>query len=792
MTATTETARALAGLRVLELADGWSAGTLCGRLLADLGATVRKLEPPGGDPIRRFGPPGPGGIAYAAASLLHGKRPVPAEALRAGAEGILDLARDADVMIIDQSWLARLTADGLASPSRWRQASPRLVVAAITPFGGQGSSAGRAGTELTVQACAGITMTTGHPGGPPTRSGVAMGAHATALIACGAVLAAVYRRAWPETGAWLDVSEFDAMVMMLGNVLPGYFATGNPPSRTGNVQPLSAPWNCYPAADGQVVIVAISESLWRRLLHAIGRDEVADDPAFADKSRRVARRDEVDRLIAGWTSARTCAQITQLLLAARIPVARVNSVAEALADDFLTERAMLVTAEIDGTAMPAVGSIFKLTDTAPAASSPDASSPTTSSPVGGDRREPADAGGGPLSGVRVLELGGHTAAGMCTRLLADLGATVIKVELPHGDDARYTVPVLADGSAYLWHSWNVGKRSVVLDLASDGGYGVMARLLARSDVFVHNLGPDTLRRLRLSPPDVAAVNDRLVHCSVSGFGVTGSQRDRRAFDAILQAEAGIMSVTGGVSDPPVKTGPSVVDNLSAMAAVATILAGLHRRRRTGRGVLADLALYDVAAWLTAEWWPAVWSGLGATARGDRHPYVSLENSYPSADGGRVAVSCRTPDQAGRAARLFGLGADPASWDGQVAMWVAARTADEAADLCQRAGVPAERHRDIPAVVSHPLLAERDMLPSIPVADGTDCRVIGSPYQFLGEPPARAMPRHAPALGEHSAPVLAEELGYSEAEIDMLRRSGAVVTGSAGHAATAAAGTHRPR
>jgi crotonobetainyl-CoA:carnitine CoA-transferase CaiB-like acyl-CoA transferase len=250
-----------------------------------------------------------------------------------------------------------------------------------------------------------------------------------------------------------------------------------------------------------------------------------------------------------------------------------------------------------------------------------------------------------------------------------------------------------------------------------------------------------------------------------------------------------MSVTGGPAEPPVKTGPSVVDNLSAMAAVATILGGLHRRRRTGRGVLADLALYDVATWLTAEWWPTVWSGLGATARGDRHPYVSLENSYPSADGGRVAVSCRTPDQVGRAARLLGLADDPAGWDGQVAAWVAARTADEAAGLCQRAGVPAARHRDIPAVVSHPLLAERDLLPSIPVTGGGDCRVIGSPYRFLGEPPARAMPRHAPALGEHTATVLRDELAYSETEIAMLGRGGAGVTGSPGRPATADA-AHR--
>jgi crotonobetainyl-CoA:carnitine CoA-transferase CaiB-like acyl-CoA transferase len=366
-----------------------------------------------------------------------------------------------------------------------------------------------------------------------------------------------------------------------------------------------------------------------------------------------------------------------------------------------------------------------------------------------------------LAGLRVVELGGHTAAALCTRLLADLGADVIKVELPRGDDARFTVPVLSDGSAFLWHSWNVGKRSVVLNLARPEGSAMLDALLAGSDVFVENLAADSLRSLGLAPETVLANHSHLVYCAVSGFGATGSQRDRRAYDTVLQAFAGIMAVTGLPDRRPVKVGPSIVDNLSALCAAVAVLGALHRRRRTGQGGLADVALLDVAYWVMAEWWPQVASGRPATRMGNRRPDQPLENSYRCADGVEVAVSADEPQLRSAAAALFGRPGLDSAWDALVAQY--ASTVDSATFLaqCRAHGIPASRHHDIAAVAAHPVVRRRSMLVPLTVAGGDTCVIIGTPFTWHDGRRSGPARWHAPRLGEHTDEVLREVRGDPE-------------------------------
>jgi crotonobetainyl-CoA:carnitine CoA-transferase CaiB-like acyl-CoA transferase len=234
----------LAGVRVLELSDGRSSAAVCGRLLADLGATVDKAEQPDCDTIRRIGPALAGGGSMAAAWLLAGKRTQAVAAGESGAERLLPAARRSDVVIIDDWGLRWLAGPGLAT---WRTALTGAVVGVLTPFG---QDSDLPGSELVSQAIAGIPSITGQPGGPPVRVGVPISTDITAIIGAGALCAALYRQRRTGEGAWIDLAGYDSMVMMQGNYLPGYFTTGKIPERAGNVQLLSAPWNSYPTTDG--------------------------------------------------------------------------------------------------------------------------------------------------------------------------------------------------------------------------------------------------------------------------------------------------------------------------------------------------------------------------------------------------------------------------------------------------------------------------------------------------------------------------------------------------------------
>jgi crotonobetainyl-CoA:carnitine CoA-transferase CaiB-like acyl-CoA transferase len=691
-------------MKVFELSEGWSASAVAGRLLADLGADVVKLEPPAGDPVRRLGPLHAGGESLLSASLLLGKT-CHRDPSRVDAE-----AAAAGIVLIDEVWRRRL---GLTEAD-WRGRHPHAVTVVASAFG---AGSDRHGSELVLQAVGGVTALNGHPDSAPSRAGIPLATSIGALLGAGAALAALRR----GRGAWIDIAGYDAMVMMQGNFLPAFFHSGRVPERVGNVQLLSAPWNTYPTLDGEIVIVAISENLWHRLLRVIGRPDLIGDERYRGKPNRVRRRAEVDGLIADWTSRRSSAEVAAVLDEARVAVGRVRSIPQVLAASDLTG-----TTTVGGHEVPVWKPFFRIEDRA--------ARPAPVPPV--DR---------PLAGVRVLELGGHTAAGLCTRMLADLGADVVKVELRQGDNARDTAPVLSDGSAYLWHFWNVGKRSAVVDVGDPRGRDVLLRLVAASDVFVENMAPDTVEKLRVTDADLRAANPGLIYCAISGFGWSGPAKYRRAFDVVLQAEAGIMSVTGEAGGQPVKTGPSVVDNTVALASFTAIAAALHR----GRGAFIDMALFNTAAWLTTEWWPVAWAGGEPRPMGNGHPYHAVHDIYRSADGRWVALS--------------------GFWDDDPAGWVAGRTAADAVRICQAKGVAAGIVNDLPEVLADPATAEREMLLDIPIEPDGSCRVIGSPFKFGAEGTLLAARRRVPGLGEHTGAVL-REAGFTDDEIAALREA----------------------
>jgi itaconate CoA-transferase len=372
----------------------------------------------------------------------------------------------------------------------------------------------------------------------------------------------------------------------------------------------------------------------------------------------------------------------------------------------------------------------------------------------------------PFEGLRVVALEQAVAAPFCSRQLADLGADVVKIERPgSGDSARDYDGAMNGTSAYF--AWlNRGKRSVVLDLKDGAQREVCARLLDGADVIVHNLAPGAMERLGFGYDEIAARNPRAIWCGISGYGSDGPMRDRKAYDMLVQAEAGVVAVTGS-ADEPAKVGLSVADIASGMYAYSSILAALIAREKSGKGERIDISMLEcLTEWMT----PALYVWLGAqrvVARvGVRHSMIVPYGAYSCADGA-VMLAIQTDREWRRlCADVLGdawLADDPRFVTNakRVANRVALESAIERlfskysqADLMtllERADIPTASVNEVPDVATHPQLEARGRWTTAGTPNG-EIPALVPPHNL-----AHVSPRmgRVPALGEHTREVLAE-------------------------------------
>ena len=335
------------------------------------------------------------------------------------------------------------------------------------------------------------------------------------------------------------------------------------------------------------------------------------------------------------------------------------------------------------------------------------------------------AGAGLLDGVRVVEFSRLIAAPFCGLTLADLGADVLKVEPPGGDDTRTFPPVDANGDSAYFQALNRGKRGVVLDLADAGDTRVVRSLVERADVVVENLGA-AAARLGFGYDDVARANGRLVWCSVTGLG---AGRGGRALDPSLQASIGLMALTGEPDGPPLRVPVPVVDLMTGMYAAQSVLSALWQAERSGAGAFLDCALVDGAATLTGLTALLALSGSEAPGRlGSESHLVVPSAVYAAADGEHVqvvALSERHWEALCTALDHREWLADPASADGgarlanralvneRIGAAIATRPAAEWVELIERAGGLCERVREIEEAWADPLLTERGLVGRTP-------------------------------------------------------------------------------
>jgi itaconate CoA-transferase len=375
-------------------------------------------------------------------------------------------------------------------------------------------------------------------------------------------------------------------------------------------------------------------------------------------------------------------------------------------------------------------------------------------------------GQAPLDGLLVVTLEQAVAAPFATRQLADLGARVIKIERPgRGDFARDYDSAAGDGMS-SWFIWlNRGKQSVVLDLKSDGGRRALDALIARADVFVCNLAPAAIGRLGLAAERLAARHPTLIACQLSGYGENGPYAGRKAYDLLVQAEAGVLAVTG-TADEPAKAGISVADIAGGMYAYSGILAALLQRGRTGRGGTVTVSLFAaLAEWMSHPLQLARLTGEPPARTGSRHATIVPYGGYQTSDGREVLIAVQNEAEWVRLCRevldLPGLAADQrfagnarrlarrGQVEAQLRPAVAGLTAAELVARLERAGIAYASVRGVDQVLTHPQLAGR--WTDITVGDRR-VAVLPPPAEHSGFEPVLGP---VPGCGRHTDAVLAE-------------------------------------
>lgn len=394
---------------------------------------------------------------------------------------------------------------------------------------------------------------------------------------------------------------------------------------------------------------------------------------------------------------------------------------------------------------------------------------------------------GPLAGLRILDFTQFLSGPYGTQILGDLGAEVIKIESPDGDLSRTVAPNFVRGDSVYFHTINRNKHSIVLDLKREGAIEVVQALLKESDIVMENFRPGVLARLGIDREAEMAKRPDLIWCSITGFGQDGPARDLPAYDMVVQAISGAMSLTGEEGGRPLRTGVPVGDLAAGLHAVIGVLAALERRHRTGEGDYIDISMLDgLVAMLNYQATYYLHSGVLPRPQGTGHDSVPTYRTFEAGDGQDLVTTANTERMWVSMATVLGhpeLVDDPrfATNAERLAhkedLWeiiepaFRRKPAAEWVRLFNEASIPVALVKSVPEALVDPQVLHRDMVITMRDSDGTEVTVLGNPVKV--ERSARAEHRFPPALGADGVEVLREFGGFDDAAIGELLDRGIV-------------------
>ncbi|MFN2538501.1 MAG: CaiB/BaiF CoA transferase family protein [Mycobacteriales bacterium] len=784
----------LAGVRVLDLCDGKA--ELTSRLLGDLGADVIRIEPPQGSRARAMEPL-VDGISLYDATRNTNKRSVS-----------LDLSRDADRdhfwrlvdssdIVVEDSLPGLLEAAGVG-PAAMRARRPALVVVSVTDFGQTGPYRDWQATEHTHLAMAGVLARSGIPGSPPLLPPGRLATVTAATSAAWSALIAYWNSLETGQGDYVDVSIYEATAQSLD---PGYGIGGSATAgRTFSDAPRGRPdarhlYPLFPCADGHVRLCVLSPRQWQGLFHWLGEPAELSDPALANMRKRQAAHELIFPIVAKHFADKTRAQLVAEGSSFGVPAGALHTPSEVLAADQFAVRQAFCEIEVPpGVPAKLVNGLLELDGrragvrlAAPALGQHTAEVlsevPTRPSPppvAAGQRR--------PLEGLRVLDLGVIVVGAETGRLLADLGAEVVKVEnrafldgsRANGAEAGMTV-------TFAWGHRN--KSSLGLNLREPRGLELFKQLVRDADVVLTNFKPGTLESLGLGYDILRALNPGVVLVESSAYGPTGPWSRRMGYGPLVRAEAGVSGLWRYPEKPDSFSDASTIypDHVGARIGAMAVLARLVARRRTGNGghiaiAQAEVVLDQFGDLLAAE----SLSPGSMTAVGNELPGDAPRGVFPCAGEDEwIVVSIRGGSDWKSLAALIGCEetsekrgwtsatgrlADRVAVDSAVASWTCERPPRQAMVELQAAGIPAGMMQRVADFPEDPQLIARRFLrplthPLLP--EGYACE--GLPALFENVPDPGTGP--APLLGQQTRELGRRLLKLSAAEIDELLKSG---------------------
>jgi crotonobetainyl-CoA:carnitine CoA-transferase CaiB-like acyl-CoA transferase len=779
----TAAAEALQGIRVLDASNS-VAGQFCGRLFADNGAATLLVEPPEGSVIRRTGPfalDGAGGKASTLFSHLNAGKTSVGIVLgtEAGLVRFRELAAAADVLIVD---------DGTQLPQFAAGAEPRTTCL-ITPFGDDGPLAGWKGSEMIYQALAGVMFENGRVEGPPLYGVGHRASYAAGVI--GYIQSVATLLAEDGGARRIDVAIAEVAASMCFNRITQFSYNGEIEDRDIRTIPRAI----VRCADGWASIF-IYDNRWRHACRGLGLDDLVDDPRFASEAARLGNWPafiaELDRRLAG----RPVDEVVAASQRERAVVARAMAPSELFSEPQLLARRYWDRCKHGE--LPRLGPMFRMSATpqvdhgaAPKKVGSSAEPAWPSAEV--KRRSPAASESKlPLAGIKVLDLTTAWSGPMSTRILASLGASIVKVEGPArkddwrgptagGHPARYPDGIPGErpfDRCYQFNTQNHDKRNLVVDVKTEAGVEILRQLADRADIMIANFSAGTLDRMGLGWAFLHARNERLIVVEMPAYGGDGPIKDHVALGPSMEMMAGMARIIGHGDGRPVTTGPAYLDPIGGFNSAAAVLTALAARQRTGKGQYLELAQREAAMhWIGEEIVLAGATGVDREPRGNRVDGMVPHEAFRCA-GEDAWVAIAAADDAEFAALALAIGqpqlaADPRfatlearqanedALNAILAAWTSDKDKHEVAAALQAAGVhaaPVQNARDLHAslFLRHRGLTQRVTHPAAGTHDYQGLALHVSGWDL-------AIKQPAPGFGQHNEEVLAE-LGYSAADI----------------------------